>query len=160
HLLLEKPIATSAAAGSALVQAVEAARVASLVFFTQRFQPEVRAWLADVTGDLDRWSGAELTWLGSSLRESSPFNTPWRRDKGAVWTLGPHAISWPWACLGPVGPATADGGRGDVPHLVLHHRNGPTSTVPVSQSASPAAQGFSCYLWGESGRATAPGLPA
>jgi predicted dehydrogenase len=160
HLLLEKPIATSAAASGALVQAVEAARVASLVFFTQRFQPEVRAWLADVTGGGDRWSGAELVWLGSSLRESSPFNTPWRTEKGALWDLGPHAISLLWACLGPVGSVTADAGLADVAHLVLHHRGGPTSTVTVSQSASPAAQGFGCYLWGEAGRSTAPGLPA
>jgi predicted dehydrogenase len=160
HLLLEKPIATSAAAGGALVQAVEAARVASLVFFTQRFQPEVRAWLADVTTGGDRWSGAELVWLGSSLSESSPFNTPWRTEKGALWDLGPHAISLLWACLGPVGSVTADAGLADVAHLVLHHRNGPTSTVTVSQSASPAAQGFGCYLWGEAGRSTAPGLPA
>ena len=160
HLLLEKPIATSAEASGAVVQAVEAARVASVVFFTQRFQPEVRAWLADVTGGGDRWSGAELVWLGSSLRESSPFNTPWRTKKGALWDLGPHAISLLWACMGPVGSVTADAGLADVAHLVLHHRSGPTSTVTVSQSASPAAQGFGCYLWGEAGRSAAPGLPA
>ena len=160
HLLLEKPVATSAAAGSALVQAVEAARVASVVFFIQRFQPEVQAWLADVSGGRDPWSGAELVWLGSSLRESSPFNTPWRREKGALWDLGPHALSLLWACLGPVDSVTADAGLADVAHLVLHHRSGPTSSVTVSQSASTAAQGFGCYLWGEAGRSTAPGLAA
>jgi hypothetical protein len=39
HLLLEKPIATSVAAGGALVEAVEAAQVASVVFFTLLFSP-------------------------------------------------------------------------------------------------------------------------
>jgi predicted dehydrogenase len=160
HLLLEKPIATSVAAGSALVQAVEAARVASVVFFTQRFQSDVRAWLAEVTSGRNRWSGADLVWLGSSLRESSPFNTPWRRGKGGLWDLGPHAISLLWACLGPVGSVTADTGQADIAHLVLHHRGGPTSTVTVTQSASVAAEGFDCYVWGKAGRSTAPGVTA
>jgi predicted dehydrogenase len=158
HLLLEKPIATSAAAGNALVKAVEAAQVGSVVFFTLRFQADVRAWLADVTSGGGRWSGGDLVWLGSSLRESSPFNTPWRREKGGLWDLGPHAISLLWAGLGPVGSVTADAGPADVAHLVLHHRSGTTSTVTVSQSAPAAAEGFGCYLWGDAGRSAAPGV--
>jgi predicted dehydrogenase len=160
HLLLEKPIATSAAAGSALVEAVEAAGVASVVFFTLLFQPEMRAWLAEVTGGSDRWAGADFVWLGSSLQESSPFNTPWRTDKGALWDLGPHAIALLWACLGPVSFVTADAGLADVTHLVLHHHGGATSTVTVSQSVSSAAESFGCYLWGAAGRSAAPGLTA
>jgi predicted dehydrogenase len=160
HLLLEKPIATSAAAGAALVAAVEAARVASVVFFTLLFQPEMRAWLAEVTSGQDRWAGADFVWLGSSLQKSSPFNTPWRTDKGALWDLGPHAIALLWACLGPVSSVTADAGLADVTHLVLHHRSGATSAVTVSQSVSPAAESFGCYVWGAAGRSDAPGLTA
>jgi predicted dehydrogenase len=160
HLLLEKPIATSMAAGRALVAAAEAAQVASVVFFTLLFQPEMRAWLAGVTGGPDRWAGADFVWLGSSLRESSPFHTPWRTDKGALWDLGPHAIALLWACLGPVTSLTADAGLADVTHLVLHHRGGATSTVTVSQIVSPAAESFGCYVWGEAGRSDAPGLSA
>jgi predicted dehydrogenase len=160
HLLLEKPIATSVAAGGALVEAVEAAQVASVVFFTLLFQPAFRAWLAEVTGGRDRWTGADFVWLGSSLQESSPFNTPWRTDKGALWDLGPHAIALLWACLGPVSSVTADAGLADVTHLVLHHHSGATSTVTVSQSVSPAAETFGCYVWGAAGRSAAPGLTA
>jgi predicted dehydrogenase len=158
HLLLEKPIATSAAAGGALVEAVEAAQVASVVFFTLLFQPAFRAWLAGVTGGQDRWTGADFVWLGSSLQESSPFNTPWRTVKGALWDLGPHAIALLWACLGPVTSLTADAGLADVTHLVLHHHSGATSTVTVSQSVAPAAESFGCYVWGAAGRSAAPGL--
>jgi predicted dehydrogenase len=160
HLLLEKPIATSVAEAGALVAAAEAARVASVVFFTLLFQPEMRAWLAGVTGGQDRWTGADFVWLGSSLQQSSPFNTPWRTDKGALWDLGPHAIALLWACLGPVSSLTADAGLADVTHLVLHHRSGATSTVTLSQSVSPAAESFGCYVWGAAGRSAAPGLPA
>jgi len=160
HLLLEKPIATSPAAGAVLVEAVETAQVASVVFFTLLFQPDVRAWLAEVTSGHDRWAGADFVWLGSSLQESSPFNTPWRTEKGALWDLGPHAISLLWACLGPVSSVTADAGLADVAHLVLHHRSGATSTVTVSQIASAASEGFGCYVWGEAGRSAAPDVGA
>ena len=160
HLLLEKPIATSVAAGGALVEAVEAAQVASVVFFTLLFQPEMRAWLAEITSGHDRWAGADFVWLGSSLQESSPFNTPWRTDKGALWDLGPHAIALLWACLGPVSSVTADAGLADVAHLVLHHHSGATSTVTLSQSVSPGAESFGCYVWGAAGRSAAPGLAA
>ncbi len=37
---------------------------------------------------------------------------------------------------------------------------GATSTVTVSQSVSPAAESFGCYVWGAAGRSAAPGLTA
>jgi predicted dehydrogenase len=155
HLLLEKPIATSDADAGTLVRAVQDSGVASVVFFTARFQADVRAWLAGVAKQ-DGWAGGCAVWLGSALHESSPFNTPWRRDKGGLWDLAPHAVSLLWACLGPVVSVTADAGRADVTHLVLHHHSGATSTVTVTLSAPEAAEGFDLYLWGELGRSDAP----
>lgn len=154
HLLLEKPVATSDEAGQALVEAVSAAGVASVVFFTARFQPDVRQWLADLKGP---WSGGNAVWLGTALNDGNPFNTPWRRDKGALWDLAPHLVSLLWASLGPVLAVTADAGPGDVTHLVLHHEGGASSTVTVTLSASERAEGLDLYLWGESGRSHAPG---
>jgi predicted dehydrogenase len=155
HLLLEKPIATSMAAADALADAVARAGVASVVFFTARFQPGVRTWLAEVAGQ-PGWRGGFLIWLGTSLRQSSPFNTPWRRDKGGLWDLGPHAVSLLWACLGPVTGVTADHGRADVTHLVLHHQSGATSIVTVTLSAPPDAAAIEMSIWGDPGRWAAP----
>lgn len=155
HLLLEKPIATSPADADILVSAVEQARVASVVFFTARFQPDVRAWLAEVTAR-GGWAGGACAWLGSALQESSPFNTPWRRDKGALWDLAPHAVSLLWASLGPVTSVLADAGPADVSHLVLHHESGASSTVTVTLNATGAAEYFELYLWGEAGRSAVP----
>ena len=155
HLLLEKPVALTEAAADGLVEAVEQARVASVVFFTQRFQPDVRAWLAEVEAR-GRWAGGASAWLGSALRESNPFNTPWRRDRGGLWDVGPHMISLLWASLGPVTSVTADAGPADVTHLILHHRGGATSTTTVTLSAAEPAAGFEAYVWGESGRLAAP----
>jgi len=155
HLLLEKPIAISQAAADDLADAVAAAGVASVVFFTHRFMADVRAWLADVTAR-GGWAGGVAAWFGSSLDASSPFNTPWRRDRGALWDIGPHVISLLWAALGPVTSVTADAGPADVAHLILHHRSGATSTVTVTQSAGAAAAGFEACLWGGAGRSPAP----
>jgi predicted dehydrogenase len=155
HLLLEKPIAISEADADDLIEAVEAAQVASVVFFTLRFQPDMRAWLDEVSAR-GGWNGGVSAWFGSSLLESSPFNTPWRRQKGALWDIAPHAISVLWAGLGPVTSVTADAGLADISYLILHHRSGATSTVTVSQSAGEAAGGFEAYVWGGAGRSVAP----
>ena len=50
----------------------------------------------------------------------------------------------------------ADAGPADVSHLVLHHESGASSTVTVTLSAPEAAAGFGLYLWGATGRLTAP----
>jgi predicted dehydrogenase len=155
HLLLEKPIAIAPADADALVAAVESAGVASVAFFTARFQANVRAWLAGAlaTGG---WAGGCSVWLGSALRQGSPFNTAWRREKGGLWDLGPHVISLMWAGLGAVRSVTADAGRGDVTHLVLHHDTGLTSTVTVTLAQPRNAEFSELYLWGEAGRSVCP----
>jgi predicted dehydrogenase len=69
HLLLDKPIALTLAAGDTLAETVDAAGVRSLVFFTGRFQPDVRAWLADIGSTAD-WDGATAHWLGNASQPS------------------------------------------------------------------------------------------
>jgi predicted dehydrogenase len=159
HLLLEKPIAIDEAAADALIEAVGNAGVASVVFFTARFQPQVRDWLATVGGE-NGWLGGSALWLGGALRDGSPFNTPWRRDKGALWDVVPHLVSLLWASLGPVTAVTADRGAADVVHLVLHHDSGhgraTTSTITATLSAPPAAGTAEVSVWGEPGRSAAP----
>ena len=160
HLLLEKPVALSLADADRLVTAVDAAGVASIVFFTWRFNTEIRAWLTDeqARGGWSRegWSGGAAIWLGTSLQEDNPFNTPWRREKGALWDLGPHLVGMLWACLGPVTEVTAVAGKADVAHLVLRHDTGVTSTVTCTQSAPEAAAGVTVFVWGEAGRSVMP----
>ena len=129
--------------------------VASVVFFTARFQPGVRAWLADVANG-DRWDGGCAVWLGTAMEADNPFNTPWRREKGGLWDLGPHVVSLLWAALGPVVSVTADAGRGDLTYLVLHHGSGAASTATLTLSAPEAAGGFDLYLWGSRGRSAVP----
>jgi predicted dehydrogenase len=154
HLLLEKPVALSTAEADVLVQAVEQSGVASVVFFTARFEPEVRAWIAEVTAQ-DGWLGGAAVLLGSALRGSSPFDTPWRREKGGLWDIGPHVISMLWACLGPVEAVTAVAGQADITHLILRHPDA-TSTATVTLSVPDQAADASLCLWGEPGRSSMP----
>lgn len=155
HLLLEKPIAVSVAQADALADAVERAGVASVVYFTSLYRPDVRRWLADI-GPSGDWAGASALWLGSALMPDSPFNTPWRRAKGGLWDLGPHLVALLWNALGPVESVTADAGAGDVTHLVLHHRGGQSSVATVAMDAPESRQFFELYLWGPRGRSAMP----
>jgi predicted dehydrogenase len=158
HLLLEKPIALSAAEADKMVTAAESGGVASIVFFTHRFSAEIRAWLTDENAR-GGWSGGAAQWLGSSLGPGSPFNSPWRRAKGGLWDVGPHAVSMLCACLGPVTSVTAVTGGPDVTHLVLRHSGGASSTATVTISAPSAAGGNSLFVWGEAGRSAMPAAP-
>jgi predicted dehydrogenase len=158
HVLLEKPIAISEADADELVRAVAEGRVASVVFFTARFQADVRGWLADVAST-GGWAGGSAVWLGTAWQADSPFNTPWRREMGGLWDVAPHAVSLLWASLGPVASVTADAGRGDLSYLILHHEGGATSTVTATLNASEAAACFDLWLWGEHGRTAAPPEP-
>jgi len=161
HLLLEKPVALSVSDADKLVAAVDAAGVASVVFFTHQFNTEIRAWLADerARGADGGWSGGVAVWLGAALQPDSPFNTPWRRDKGGLWDLGPHVVAMLWACLGPVTSVTAVAGGTDVTHLVLRHSGGASSAATVTLSAPPPAAGNNLFVWGEAGRSVMPAMP-
>jgi predicted dehydrogenase len=159
HLLLEKPAALTVADADALADAVQQARVASVVFFTARFQADVRAWEAEVA-TAGGWTGGGAVWLGSALQPGSPFNTPWRREHGGLWDLGPHVISLLWAGLGPVRSVTAQAGLADVTHLILRHDDGVTSTATVTLSAPASAELTDLFLWGQAGRTTAPAQAA
>jgi predicted dehydrogenase len=57
HVLLEKPIATNARATARMLEAADAAGVASVVFFTRRFIPEIATVSARQAGG--RWRTAE-----------------------------------------------------------------------------------------------------
>jgi predicted dehydrogenase len=158
HLLLEKPIALDAAGGRALTDAAAASGVASVVFFTQLFRPEVRSWLAECAAAAAEhpWEGGTALALGSVQREAGAFSTPWRLEHGGLWDLAPHALSVLLSLLGPVETVAAHEDPLGTVHLVLGHRGGASSTATVSL-ALPAAAGASyTRVWGGAGHAVVP----
>ncbi|CAL9659275.1 D-apiose dehydrogenase [Streptomyces sp. enrichment culture] len=153
HLLLDKPLAPTVAQGRAVVEAAEEAQVASVVFLTTRFQPEPEAWIAEQAA-LGGWFTGRAQWLGAVFTDDgNPFAaSPWRREKGALWDVGPHALSVLLPVLGDVRRVTAAAyGPGDTVHLVLDHVSGASSTLTLSLTAPPAAAGATVELRGASG---------
>ena len=159
HLLLDKPVAADPAAARALASAAEEAGVASVVFFTDRFVDETRAWIDQVRGT-GGWHGGWVRWFSALQEPDNPFGaSPWRHDAGALWDTGPHAFSTLIATLGNIDSLTAVPGHGDEVYLIAHHESGPTSTIALSQFAPPAAGHYEAVLWGEAGFSTMPPRP-
>ncbi|MFD8014828.1 Gfo/Idh/MocA family protein [Streptomyces sp. NPDC058955] len=159
HLLLDKPLATSVTAAREVAEAAEKAGVASVVFCTLRFAPETARWIEEQR-EAGGWYVAEARWLGSLYApgSESPYAaSPWRREKGGLWDVGPHVLSVLLPVLGDVTSLTAARGPEDTHHLVLRHASGASSTATLTLSAPPAAAGASITLHGAAGRAELPG---
>lgn len=157
HLFLEKPVSTSVEGADRLAAAVRGSGVATVVFLTARFVPPLRRWLDDCgTGE---WFGGWGRMVGAAIRPDSPFDTPWRREKGALWDLGPHGLAMVEPVLGPVTSVLAAArGRADLVHLVLGHGGGKTSTLSLTIEAPVEAEHDAFGFWGPSGCVTMPSI--
>ena len=159
HLLLDKPVAMDVAGAHAVRDAVAAAGVSSVVFFTDRFVPTAREWFAQLTAT-GGWRGGWLRWFSALQNPDNPYaQSAWRREHGALWDTGPHAISTLSAALGPVVSVRAAGGAGDLVVLTLTHESGATSTATLTAFAPPAATGFEAAVWGDEGVLMMPSRP-
>jgi predicted dehydrogenase len=159
HLLLEKPLAASVADGLALTQAVSESNAASVVFFTRRFVPENVRWLAHLA-ELGGWECGRAEFAASIFVSGNPFAaSPWRKQRGGLWDVGPHALSMLIPALGPVESVVCGGGARDQVHLVMRHAGGGSSTASLSLMVPPPATGNTVYVYGEHGREDAPRGP-
>lgn len=131
HLLLEKPLAFTTENAIAIAEAVESSGVASLVFLTHRFVPEVATWLERVRSE--RWDSARAQWFSPSALSGSPFaGSEWRQAKGGLWDIGPHAVSLAIRALGPIGrieEASLD--EHSSVHLTLAHESGARTSMSL-----------------------------
>ncbi|MDA0565595.1 Gfo/Idh/MocA family oxidoreductase [Streptomonospora sp. S1-112] len=156
HLLLDKPVALSGDAAAAL--AAEAGRrgLASVVFFTMRFSAAMDAFLRE-TAATGGWTGAQATLLADALRPGSPYaNSPWRRRKGGLWDIGPHALSLLLPVLGPVAEATAVAGPNATTHALLRHEGGAVSALALTLDAASAGRRWEFVFHGEHGVVSPP----
>jgi len=156
HLLLEKPLALSIEAADRVVDEIEQAGVASVVFFRERFRESVQAWLTGAVA-AGEWEGGTGMFLASSLAPDSPFAaSPWRHRHGALWDLVPHLLALLIPVLGPVEDVVAARGVRDTAHVAFRHEGGASSDVTVSLTAPAAAECLRLELWGPSGFTQAP----
>ena len=155
HLLLEKPIALDLKLGRRPARHGPGQRRRRAGVLRPPVRPRRRSWLGPVRATAP-WSAGTRVWLGSTLCDDNPFNTPWRREHGGLWDVGPHAVAGLWHTLGPVTAVTVDSGEPDLTYLVLHHVGGATSTATLTITAPDAADGFALQLWGQGGRTELP----
>jgi predicted dehydrogenase len=149
HLLLDKPLAFTTEAADRIVEAVDSAGVRSLVFFTSRFTANQADWLAGVQRE-SAWNSGHVRIYASIFGSGNPYGTSeWRRSRGALWDIGPHALSILVPALGPVTHVIADHGLGDTVTVVLHHRSGAASTMSLSLTAPPGSLGSAWELFGD-----------
>ena len=156
HLLLDKPLAFTTAAADRIVEAVDHAGVRSLVFFTSRFTANVADWLIEVQQE-PGWNSGHVRIYASIFEPGNPFGqSEWRRTRGALWDVGPHALSILVPALGPVTHVIADRGQGDAVTVLLHHESGAASTMSLSLTAPPGSRGNAWQLFGEHRQTSMP----
>jgi predicted dehydrogenase len=156
HLLMDKPMALSSEAANRVVAAADHAGVRSLVFFTNRFSSNQADWLAGVRQE-SGWNSGYVRRHTSIFAPGSPYaDSRWRRDRGALWDLGPHALSILLPVLGPVSHVIADRGQGDGVRVLLHHESGASSTMSLSLTADPGSQGSTWLLFGQDRQTSMP----
>lgn len=145
QLLLDKPVATTVEDARAVADAVARHGVASVVFLTLRFAEPAAGWVAEQEGR-SGWFTASAHWLGAVFppdgTPSAYAASPWRKAKGGLWDVGPHALSVLIPVLGDVTSVTATRGPSDVVQLALRHASGAASTAVLSLGAPTAAAGW------------------
>ncbi|MDG4784783.1 Gfo/Idh/MocA family oxidoreductase [Micromonospora sp. WMMD1102] len=156
HLLLDKPLALSLPDADRVVSAAAQSGIASVVFFTNRFHPAIATFLASaaVTGG---WHGARGVHYASIFQPGNPYGgSAWRREHGALWDVGPHALSLVLPVLGPVTQVAAMAGPRNSVHLTLAHGEAATSTLSLALDAPPASTAVEYAFHGEDGIGVVP----
>ena len=151
HLLLEKPVALDLDAARRVADVAARNNVSTLVFLSYRFDPRVNAFVQHAM-EVDGWHGGRLIHCSSIDNSVNPYaNSPWRRDKGGLWDIGPHALSIVLPVLGPVEQVTAVVAPFQTYIVVLRHRSAAVSTLVLSINAPEAAAEWSATFVGQSG---------
>ena len=155
HLVLDKPLALSVPAADRVVAAVESAGVASVVFFTSRYHSNVDEFLTEAAGL--GYDGARVTTFASIYHPGNPYaESIWRREKGGLWDVGPHALALVLPVLGPVDRIEAVRGHHCTTHVLLHHAGGAVSTLALTLDAPTGATLFESLFYGADGSVLIP----
>lgn len=151
HLLLDKPVAFTTAEADAIAAAVAERDLASVVFFTRRLMPSAVEFVAEAVAT-GGWLEARIDHLGSIFTPDNPFGaSPWRRESGGLWDVGPHAVSLLLPLLGPVTEVAAMAGPRDITKVLLRHAGGAVSSLTLAVDAPDAAVRQEAVLYGEHG---------
>ncbi|GLY98894.1 Gfo/Idh/MocA family oxidoreductase [Actinoplanes sp. NBRC 103695] len=156
HLFLDKPVALTAAESGEIARTLSSAGLHSVVYFTRRFLPSLAGFLTEAAAE-GGWVEARVDHAGTIYDEGNPFGeSPWRREMGGLWDVGPHAVALVVPVLGPVAEVSAMVAPHDMTHLMLRHTTGAVSKITLSVDVPPAAAREDAVLFGEAGIRSIP----
>jgi len=159
HLLMDKPLALDVSAAQGVVEAVDQAGVAAIIFFTQRFRPDLEDWMKSAA-EAGPWDSARVVHYANIFGPGSPYATSaWRKQYGALWDIGPHNLAALLPLMGKVTSVAARGGPkgSDTVQVVLTHEpRSATSTLSMSLTMPAAATTSQLVLYGEHGMRARP----
>ena len=158
HLFLDKPVALTAAESGEIARTLGSAGLHSVVYFTRRFLPSLAGFIAEAAAE-GGWIEARVDHAGTIYDEGNPFGaSPWRRESGGLWDVGPHAVALVLPVLGPVTEVAAMTAPRDMTHVLLRHASGAISTITLSVDVPPAAAREEVLFAGEAGIRTVPAV--
>jgi predicted dehydrogenase len=156
---MDKPLALDVSSAQAVVEAVDQAGVAAIVFFTQRFRPDLEDWMKSAA-EAGPWYNARLVHYANIFGPGSPYSTSaWRKQYGALWDIGPHSLAALLPLMGKVTSVAARRGPegSDTVQVVLSHAPlSATSTLSLSLTMPAAATTSRLVLYGEHGARARP----
>lgn len=149
HLVLEKPLAFTVEGAQAIVDAVDAAGVMTLVILRNRYTATGRAFLAAAQAAAAR--GGQARYVTGAALEGSPFATPWRVERGALFDLAPHVLDLMDGAMGLVEGLTAVGDPRHWVALETRHAGGAVGQVSLSITTPETAGPMRCEVFTENG---------
>ncbi|TDL78252.1 Gfo/Idh/MocA family oxidoreductase [Palleronia sediminis] len=137
HLLLEKPLAPTAAEGRIVADAIREAGVRAVSFHTLTFLPALVARLGALRdgGDV---VAARYDYRSDALVTGPFASSAWRQTRaGALFDIGPHALSMLEPLLGRVTGIACRTLRHARAELRLTHEGGALSEVAIDLATAP-----------------------
>lgn len=156
-LILEKPVSLIAHETRAINDALREHSGKAVVHYSRLLDPGLAGWIAKAPSL--GLVGAEIRiHNGAMLPGSNYAGSAWRGSpEGALWDLGPHAVSVATAVFGPVESAHASR-EPEGTTLALTHTNGATSTISIGMTS---AEDVEIYKFTDKdGRTYQPGISA
>ena len=159
HLMLDKPVAFTKAEASEIVGAVTVRDLEWVFFSTRRLMPQLDEFVRSAV-EAGGWTEGRVDHIGSIFTPDNPFGaSPWRRESGGLWDVGPHALALLLPVLGAVTEVSAMAGPRDMTHVLLRHAAGAISTMTLSVDGPAAAEREDAAFAGEAGVRVVPEMP-
>jgi predicted dehydrogenase len=149
HLILEKPLAFTLQDAERLTRAVDDAGVQTVLVLRNRFTTVGRAFVASAQASPAR--GGTASFITGAALEGSPFATPWRVERGALFDLGPHLLDLMDAAMGRIEHVEAAGDPVRWISLITHHEGGALGSASLSITTPGATGGFRCEVFTDAG---------